>query len=402
MNRIFISYRSSDGKKDANRLCEDLEMVFGEEQVFFDKRDLQAGSSWREVITSALGARPIVLLVLSPDFFGARHGDGRLRLDDADDPVRQELAFALQHDATVVPLRGEGVDMPLAESLPPELRAVTEKHAPRLRTEDWKQDFPRLAEDLIRQGMQPARADWRSLFGGATMPAPTPSTVDMRPWLIVAALAFGVLAVLEAAARHEIEADTWYGAGVLALLPLALLGLVCSRVRQTGPSGRWGGIGMLVLAGLWTLSFFVRGANLPAVPAPAPPPTVAAASSPASAPASTPAPMPVAVSAPAVSTAAPSGVTAGVTATRPARPAQVAPAPAVIVPAPAPPPAVAAAVEPEPASAPARTPSEACRHAGKLDMTCLWRQCNRRPEFAQAPECIKLREEHDKKTNLTN
>jgi hypothetical protein len=48
-----------------------------------------------------------------------------------------------------------------------------------------------------------------------------------------------------------------------------------------------------------------------------------------------------------------------------------------------------------------RTPTEACRNAGALD-PCIWRQCNRRAEFAQAPECIKLREEHDKKTNLTN
>ena len=54
-NRIFISYRSSDGKKDANSLNRDLESVFGDEQVFLDKQDLPGGSTWREVIAGALG-----------------------------------------------------------------------------------------------------------------------------------------------------------------------------------------------------------------------------------------------------------------------------------------------------------------------------------------------------------
>ena len=35
MNRIFISYRSSDGKKDADRLCADLSRLYGADQVFF-------------------------------------------------------------------------------------------------------------------------------------------------------------------------------------------------------------------------------------------------------------------------------------------------------------------------------------------------------------------------------
>jgi len=46
MNRIFISYRSSDGFKDATRLAADLNRVFGSDQVFFDKQDLRGGSSF--------------------------------------------------------------------------------------------------------------------------------------------------------------------------------------------------------------------------------------------------------------------------------------------------------------------------------------------------------------------
>ena len=55
MNRIFISYRSSDGKKDAARLAADLNERFGEQLVFYDKQDLVGGSSWRDAINATLG-----------------------------------------------------------------------------------------------------------------------------------------------------------------------------------------------------------------------------------------------------------------------------------------------------------------------------------------------------------
>ena len=73
MNRIFISYRSSDGKKDADRLCADLSRLYGADQIFFDKQDLRGGHSWRSAITAALGTRPVVLLLVTAGIvFGVR------------------------------------------------------------------------------------------------------------------------------------------------------------------------------------------------------------------------------------------------------------------------------------------------------------------------------------------
>lgn len=57
MNRIFISYRSSDGKKDADRLCADLSRLLGDEQVFFDKQDLEGGTSEPECHMAGVFAR---------------------------------------------------------------------------------------------------------------------------------------------------------------------------------------------------------------------------------------------------------------------------------------------------------------------------------------------------------
>ncbi|AOF81055.1 TIR domain protein [Methyloversatilis sp. RAC08] len=154
MNRIFISYRSADGTKDASRLADDLGDVFGAEQVFLDRHDLRGGGSWREAIASAIGKRPVVLLLITPAFFGARHDDGHLRIEDADDPVRGEIQSAIAAGATLMPLRVDGAPMPTADSLPEPLRSVTEWHALPLRTDDWSAlDLPRVVADIERLGV---------------------------------------------------------------------------------------------------------------------------------------------------------------------------------------------------------------------------------------------------------
>lgn len=154
MNRIFISYRSADGTKDAGRLADDLGDVFGAEQVFLDRHDLRGGGSWRQAIKIAIGNRPVVLLLITPAFFGARHEDGRLRVDDADDPVRSEIESAIAAGATLMPLRVDGAPMPSADILPAPLRTVTEWHALPLRTDDWSGvDLPRIVADIETLGV---------------------------------------------------------------------------------------------------------------------------------------------------------------------------------------------------------------------------------------------------------
>jgi len=159
MNRIFISYRSSDGKKDADRLCADLSRLIGDEQVFFDKQDLQGGSSWRDAINATLGTRPVVLLLITPDLFGMPHPDGGRRIDRDDDPIRNELLTAQHSGAIIVPLLTEGTPMPGASSVPEPLRFINEAHALKLRTDDWTKDVERILDDLRAHGIRPKEAE---------------------------------------------------------------------------------------------------------------------------------------------------------------------------------------------------------------------------------------------------
>ena len=155
MNRIFISYRSSDGKKDADRLCADLSRLYGEDQVFFDKQDLRGGHSWRSAIMAALGTRPVVLLLVTPDLLGMAHPEGGRRIDRDDDPIRGEVLTAQTHGATIIPLLTEGVLMPATADIPAPLRFLKESHALKLRTEDWADDLDKIVVDLASHGIHP-------------------------------------------------------------------------------------------------------------------------------------------------------------------------------------------------------------------------------------------------------
>ena len=155
MNRIFISYRSSDGKKDADRLCADLSRLYGADQVFFDKQDLRGGISWRSAIMAALGSKPVVLLLFTPDLLGMQHPEGGRRIDHDDDPIRGEVLTAQKHGAVIVPLFTEGTSAPAMAELPDALRFLKEAHALKLRTEDWATDLDRIVADLRTHGIQP-------------------------------------------------------------------------------------------------------------------------------------------------------------------------------------------------------------------------------------------------------
>jgi hypothetical protein len=158
MNRVFISYRSADGKKDADRLCADLSRLYGADQVFFDKQDLRGGMAWRGAIEQALGTRPVVLLLITPALLGEAHPEGGRRIDRDDDPIASEMRAARESGALVVPLLTEGTAMPPARDWPAALRFITESHALKLRTDDWADDLERIVDDLTRHGIAPPHA----------------------------------------------------------------------------------------------------------------------------------------------------------------------------------------------------------------------------------------------------
>ncbi len=187
--RIFISYRSSDGKDKATALARDLGAVFGDLQVFLDKDDLRGGSRWRDEVQQLLDQRPVLLLLMTPQLLAATDASGRLRIADPGDPVRRELTDALEANAQIVPLLCDGFDAPPpASQLPPPFDQIGERTWRKLRAYDWQGDVQRLVEDLRALGV-PVLAGRR--------PAAAGPSGARRVWL-VAALA-GLVAAAAAA-----------------------------------------------------------------------------------------------------------------------------------------------------------------------------------------------------------
>jgi hypothetical protein len=146
--RVFISYRTGDGVDKATALARELNAVFGDEQIFLDKEDLPAGLPWREAIGAALDHKPVLLLLITPLVFGPR-------LQDANDPVRREVAAALECGAHVIPVLGDGVErLPEVHEWPEALRSLSERTWRRLRAYDWREDVDRLVADLQALGIQ--------------------------------------------------------------------------------------------------------------------------------------------------------------------------------------------------------------------------------------------------------
>ena len=153
--RIFISYRTSDGMDKATALARDLSERFGAEQVFLDKDDLRGGSSWRDEVRRALDAKPVVLLLLTPQLFAATDHAGALRIADPNDPVRREFGAALAAGAEIIPLCCDGVDSPPpASDLPPPFDRIGDYTWRKLRAYDWKNDLDRIVDDLTASGVQ--------------------------------------------------------------------------------------------------------------------------------------------------------------------------------------------------------------------------------------------------------
>jgi hypothetical protein len=167
--RVFISYRTSDGADKATALARDLDALFGEAQIFLDKDDLPAGSRWRDEIARTLHQSPILLVLVTPNYLGARDQQGKRCIERDDDPPRDELEAALAANATIIPLMCDGVSaIPPAADLPKPFDQLCERTWRKLRAYDWREDLNRLAGDLQALGVVPRTTPGE--FGSAPLP----------------------------------------------------------------------------------------------------------------------------------------------------------------------------------------------------------------------------------------
>lgn len=155
MTRIFISYRRQDARGDAGRLADDLAEEFGEERIFRDIEDIEAGADFVEAIEEAVANANVVLVVIGPNWLNVKDQRGKRRLDDPRDFVRLEIAAAFKRQVRVVPVLVGDAKMPGEEELPEAIRPLARRQAHELSDHRWDYDVSELVK-IIRK--KPSRS----------------------------------------------------------------------------------------------------------------------------------------------------------------------------------------------------------------------------------------------------
>jgi CHASE2 domain-containing sensor protein len=151
-SRFFISYRHDQSRWPARILHDALVARFGRSSVFMDKAAIDAGQVWPQRIEEAIAECSVMLVLIGPQWSGARHDDGTRCLDSPDDWVRREVAGGLARDTVVVvPVLLDGAAMPEEDDLPDPLKALVACHAISLAGEDPDAEIGQLV-DSIQKG----------------------------------------------------------------------------------------------------------------------------------------------------------------------------------------------------------------------------------------------------------
>ena len=152
---IFISYRKDDTKDFARHLADWLKRSFSEQQVFLDDEDIRLGDGWKTAIHDALSRSFVLVALIGPNWASIRDKDGKRRLDDPDDVLREEIVTALRSGIPVISIRVHGVPMPERDDLPEPLRGMLDVQGDTIRIdnvadENFRDDADKLVRNISR------------------------------------------------------------------------------------------------------------------------------------------------------------------------------------------------------------------------------------------------------------
>ncbi len=150
MAGIFISYRRSESRHAAGRLADDLAQAFGPDAIFRDIEGIDPGLDFSRALETALAACNVMLVLIGPQWLAMADTQGRRRLNQPADWIRQEIATALKRDIRVIPVLLESASLPEADELPAEMQALVRRQALERADGRWKGDLQRLVDTLAR------------------------------------------------------------------------------------------------------------------------------------------------------------------------------------------------------------------------------------------------------------
>ena len=141
---VFICYRREDSGGFAGRLHRDLTRVL-QADVFIDVDSIKGGDDFVDAISTTLARCSTLLILIGTKWLGATDKDGRRRLEDPKDYVRQEIEEGLRNpNLLVIPVLVDGAAFPDAKDLPDPIAPLARRNAIELTNKRWDYDVAEL------------------------------------------------------------------------------------------------------------------------------------------------------------------------------------------------------------------------------------------------------------------
>lgn len=147
---IFVSYRRDDTRQAAGRLADDLADHFGSARIFRDIEGIDPGVEFAQALNQALATCAVMLVLIGPKWLEICDAQGRRRLDDPNDWIRQEISTALRRGIRVVPVLIDGAALPDEAVLSDDLKPLVRRQALELADSRWRGDLQRLVDTLAK------------------------------------------------------------------------------------------------------------------------------------------------------------------------------------------------------------------------------------------------------------
>lgn len=153
---IFINYRRTDTGWPADYLASELKRTFGEDRIFLDVREFDAGDEFAAVLEDKLNRATILLVLIGKGWLGVQGKYGRRRLDQKSDWVRKEIRTGLQRQhCRVIPVLIDDAELPdEREALPEDIAGILARQRTRVRQANSTDDIEVLIRELEKSGFR--------------------------------------------------------------------------------------------------------------------------------------------------------------------------------------------------------------------------------------------------------
>ncbi len=149
MSDIFISYRRQDSAGFTHTLGKKLAERFGEDSIFRDLEDIEAGNDFVVEIEEAVSSCKVLIAIIGPHWSNIKNKQGTRRLENPHDFVRLEIESALKREIPVLPVTVNGAAWPPAEILPESLQVLLRHQAHDLSDKQGRWDYD--VDQLIKR-----------------------------------------------------------------------------------------------------------------------------------------------------------------------------------------------------------------------------------------------------------